>query len=402
VLLLPAALSTVEVPEFFSPSALGTWGGCALKLASASALWPRPVERLIAGPDAALGTLLHRVLERAARGNGASSAAIFDSEYERITEELRSDPRRRHYSDLSTTKTLAEWTRLRAWILERCDRITPRVGETAGGYGSQRQRQLTGPEIPLQSTSLRLRGRADHVRCLGANVFEVRDYKLGGVLSQDGTVKEEIVLQLRAYGLMLLDGRPGAAVRLIVDDGTDREVEFDDPARREARRRIQEIVRRLPARGSTPAEVLAKPGSGCWGCGVRHVCPAYRRVVPDWWRAYPPDIERIPHDVWGTVVEYAEGERIDVVLSDDAGRRVRVNGIDARHGLSRELIGQRLWFFELESSGPVRGFDGSRFHPRVFHELPRDRRERRAWRTQIFEEASPRLESTDRGRPGAK
>lgn len=400
MLVLPAALSTVEVPEFFSPSALGTWGGCPLKLASASAPWPQRVERLISGPDAALGTLVHRVFERAARGDGVSSAAIFDSEYERIAEELRCDPHRRHYSDLSTTKTLAEWTRLRAWVLERCDRITPRVAEAAGGH--RPQEELTGPEIPLQSTSLRLRGRADRVRRLGgADAFEVRDYKSGGVLSQDGTVKEEIALQLRAYGLMLLEERPSAAVRLVVDDGTDREVEFDALVRRKTRRQIQEIVRQLPARGSTPAEELAKPGAGCWGCAVRHVCPAYRRVAPNWWRAYTPDIDRIPHDTWGTVVEYAGEECSDVVLSDDAGRRVRVDGIDARHGLSRELIGRRLWFFELESSGPARGFDGSRLHPRVFHELPRDRRERRAWRTQIFEEAAPRSEATDRGRAAA-
>jgi len=42
--------------------------------------------------------------------------------------------------------------------------------------------------------------------------------------------------------------------------------------------------------------------------------------------------------------------------------------------------------FNLESSGAGRDFDGHRFHPRAFHEHPRDRRERRAWRLQVYRE----------------
>lgn len=387
---LPPALTTVEVPESFSPSALGTWGGCALKLALGSAK-RGPVERLIPGPEAALGTLIHRVLERVARRTETSSSAgIFDAEYERMTEEFKSDPRRRHYSDLRSTKTLAEWTRLKAWVLQRCDRLTPRVAELADS--NRPQGVPTGPEVHLESADLRLRGKADRIRRVGPSAFEVRDYKSGGVLSEDGTVKEEVALQVRAYGLMILERDPQAAVRLVVDDGTDREVEFDDHARREARQQIQAIVSRLPGPGNARVEPLAKPGAGCWGCGIRHVCPVYRGVAPNWWHAYPTEVERIPNDTWGMLDAVEGDERINIVLTDGVGRRVRVDGLELRHGLSRDQIGSRIWFFELESSGPARGFDGSRFHPRVFHELPRDRRERRAWKAQVFEEPGQRAE----------
>ena len=76
--------------------------------------------------------------------------------------------------------------------------------------------------------------------------------------------------------------------------------------------------------------------------------------------------------------------RVDVVLRDDAGRRVRIDGLDPRHGITSSQIGKRMWLFGLEATGATRGFDGARFHPRSFHELPRDRMERRAWALQVF------------------
>jgi hypothetical protein len=94
VLALPPVVTTINVPDFFSPSALGGSGGCALRLISSPTFRNTSMERLIQGPGAALGTFIHRVFERVARGAaGASPEEVFDAEYERITEELRKDPR---------------------------------------------------------------------------------------------------------------------------------------------------------------------------------------------------------------------------------------------------------------------------------------------------------------------
>jgi PD-(D/E)XK nuclease superfamily len=247
--------------------------------------------------------------------------------------------------------------------------------------------RVTGAEIRLESRNLRLRGRVDRIRRVGADAFEVRDYKSGSVLSEDGTVKDEIALQLRAYGLMILERYPRAFVRLIVDDGTDRNVEFDEEAQDITRARLQAIAQELPDPGRAPIATMATPGAGCWGCHVRHVCPAYREMAPKWWAAYPRDVSRISSDTWGIITALHTDEHIGLVITDDAGRRVRVDGVDARHGISPAVLGRRIWLFELESSGPTRGFGGERFHPRAFHELPSDRRERKAWNAQIFIEA---------------
>jgi len=87
------------------------------------------------------------------------------------------------------------------------------------------------------------------------------------------------------------------------------------------------------------------------------------------------------------VLDVVGDGRVDVILRDEAGRRVRVDGVDARHGVSSALVGKSIWFFGLEATGATRGFDGGRFHPRSLHELPRDRMERRAWALHVFGES---------------
>lgn len=380
---LPPTIATVTVPDCFSPSALGMAAGCRLKLVVASIRRTEWGERLASGPEAAVGTLLHRVLERAGQTDGLSTDDIFQQEYARTVDELRRDPRRAHFADLASTRSHGEWNRTKQWVLSRAAQETPTVRtESSTRAGGPR---LTGPEVFFESASLRLRGKADRVHQIGPGVFEVRDFKTGVTLNEDGDVKPEIALQLWAYGFMLLERRPGCEVRLVVDDGSEREVPFGADARARAKRTLNELLEAMPPPGPSSAEELATPGKSCWGCQIRHVCPAYRVTAPDWWRQYPEHIDRLSNDVWGTIVQVIGTGQVDVVLTDAAGRRVRIDGIDQRHDLSSTNAGDRIWFFGLEATGATRGFDGGRFHPRAFHELARDRMERRAWALHVFD-----------------
>lgn len=372
----------MTVPNCFSPSALSASHACRLRLVIASSDSFARAERLISGPEAAVGRLIHRVLERAGRSPGISLEEIFNQEYERAIDEIRRDPRCAHFVDLASTRSKAEWSRLKAWVRARAPRsvvpTSPR--ERIGGE----RHPLTGTEVGLESVPLRLRGRADRIRQFSADVFEIREFKTGVTLDDRGEVRKDIALQLRAYGLMLLERRPEANVRLVVDDGEEREIPFDSEARRTARALIRGVVRAMPPPGPARAIELASPGKSCWGCSIRHVCPAYRACAPGWWKQYPAAIEWISNDIWGTLRDVDRDRQVDILLHDDANRRVRIRGLDLRHGINTNTIGRRLWFFALEGTGASRGFDGARFHPRSFHELPRDRLERRAWALQVF------------------
>ena len=286
------------------------------------------------------------------------------------------------FADLSSTKSVSEWNRTKAWVLRRAAQNRPRRGPMT--RQSVSVSPLAGFEVNLASYKLRLRGRADRIRRTGPHSFEIRDFKTGAVLDEQGEIKSEIALQLQAYGLMLLERQPRAEVRLVVDDGEERDVAFDADARKAAQEILQAIAESMPAPGVIRADELASPNGGCWGCPIRHVCSAYREVSPAWWKRYPESIDRLSNDIWGTVLEVADEDQIRLLIRDDASRRVRVDGLHRRHGITRRSVGKRLWFFGLEATGVTRGFDGIRFHPRLFHELPRDGLERRAWALHVF------------------
>ncbi len=379
---LPPPIVEVTVPDCFSPSALGSSGDCKLKLVIASLPRREWRERLAPGPQAAIGTLLHRILERTSQDTTRSPEDIFQEEYERATDEIRRDPHRAHFAELAATKSLAEWRRVKAWLLARAAR--EKVTTMSRGPRSAGARSALGTEVGLESRALRLRGKADRIRQLGPRVFEVRDFKTGATLDERGEIKGEIAMQLQAYGLLLLERQRGAEVRLVVDDGEEREVPFDLEARRTAKEVLTGITGSMPPAGLASARELTNPGPSCLGCSIRHVCPAYRANAPDWWKQYPSNVERLSNDAWGTALELLGEGRVDLVMRDEAERRVRIDGLDDRHGIAPSLVGKRIWFFGLEATGATRGFDGTRFHPRSFHELPRDRLERRAWALQVF------------------
>lgn len=386
---LPPTITDVTVPACFSPSALGASARCRLKLVVASNRRADGDQRLASGPEAMVGTVLHRVLERVAQGDELSPHEVFQQEYARAVDELQQDPRRNHFADLASTRSLAEWNRTKHWVLARATQQASPARRKPAATGGQGNSRLTGPEVAFLSPTLRLRGKADSIRQLGASAFEIRDFKTGVVLDERGEVKPEIALQLWAYAFMLLERRPGCDVRLVVDDGAEREVAFDADTRTRAKRILDALLKGMPPAGPSTAGELAVPGKDCRGCQVRHVCPAYLAAAPNWWQKYPDGVDMLSNDVWGTVLEVIGEGRVDVVLRDVAGRRVRVDRVDARHGISSALVNKSVWFFGLEATGATRGFDGGRFHPRAFHELPRDRMDRRAWVLHVFGERAP-------------
>jgi RecB family exonuclease len=379
---LPPAISEVSVPDYFSPSALGSASECRLKLVLASSPAADHFDRLAAGPEAMIGTLMHKVLERAAKEPDASPEQIFESEYEQIIDRIRRDPRRSQYVELASTRSRAEWVATKARILSNASRRE--ASQRSGGFGSSGRSRTLGPEVLLERRDIRLRGKADRIAKIGSGEFEIRDYKTGIVLDKLGRIKREIEIQLLAYGLLFLKGHPGARIRLVVDDGQEREVAFEPEQQRDALEELSTIMSAIPPPGPTTARNLAQPGHNCWGCSVRHVCSSYREIAPRWWTRYPKDV-RLSNDLWGTALDVKGNENMDIVMSDEADRRVRISGLDTRHGVTRATIGKRIWMFGLEATGPTASFSGAKAHPRNFHEHPRDGLERRAWTLEVFE-----------------
>jgi hypothetical protein len=255
----------------------------------------------------------------------------------------------------------------------------------SGGTRAPRDLPSTGcwSELKIEVPELRLAGRADLVQREPGKVT-VRDLKTGRVLTDDAKVLPHIETQMQLYGIMARRLWPDAEIRLVVDDGTEREVRFEASDESELASWLDGVLARLPSDGSVAAEQLAEPGVACEGCAHRHLCPAYRDAAPQFWRIDAPF--RLPLDTWGhlTSITPRANAVCDVTLTDPAERMVKVFGLlEAR--VTQLHRGDGLWLFGLRTRDRRGGPDNWR-HPRNFFEIADDDPFARAWTVQAFTE----------------
>jgi len=377
---LPTPFDEITIPEMFSPTAIASAGGCQLRMIAAST--PKPLPSLPSGPFVELGILAHRVLERYSRGAGPAGS-VFDACERESLKRLHSDASMAHYADLPSAVGLAYWSRFRANLVARCERVPVRAQSIRASQ--TRTPILVGTERVLTSTKLRLKGRPDQMRRMGA-VLEIRDYKTGRIHDAAGELRSEIVIQLWCYGLLVLERDPMADIRLIVDNGEDHEIPFGLAEQKQARRAIRRALRGFAAGRSFSAITLASPGESCANCPVRDRCRAYLSVAPTWWRLGPETPDELARDVWGivTAVSTDSAGAISVVLKDAVDRKVKIDRLDSRHCANASWIGREVWFFNLESTVFRRASNGRRLHPMSFHELPADSAQRCAWALRLY------------------
>src|SRR4051812_32257468 len=187
---------------------------------------------------------------------------------------------------------------------------------------------------------------------------------------------------MRLYGLMARRIWPQGIVRLIVDYGVEREVPFGVIEEDETEKWLSGCLALLPARVTADAESLASPGAACEFCVYRHVCPAYLRAAPEYWKIAAP--VRMPLDTWGILeqIDPVTNGQCSATLRDAAARTVKVFGLlESRLSVARE--GDGIWLFGLRTRDR-RGSGDSWHHPRNFFEIADDDPFARAWSLQVF------------------
>lgn len=212
---LPIPVATVNVPDSFAVTSVANSGGCSLRLLAAGTDWKSM--RLPSGPDSAIGSMLHRFFERWSNGDGLEQAAqLFQDELAATKAMLTADETTKHFADLRKTKTPLEWMILELNAVNRCSASKRGVSKNAGNVSGYRRR--FGAEIWLESSVLKLKGKADEITDSGPQV-KIRDYKSGAIHDANGLVKPSISLQLRLYGLLAVENYPRKGVQLEIDNG---------------------------------------------------------------------------------------------------------------------------------------------------------------------------------------
>jgi hypothetical protein len=248
------------------------------------------------------------------------------------------------------------------------------------------QARKFGTEVKLVSSSLRLSGRSDRIRKSEAGAITITDFKTGQVFGPDGAILESIRRQLFLYALLAEQVVPEVEIKLTVESPVGRfHLEWNEESRAQMSATMTGISARLPSGVTLRASETARPGDECRRCAIRPSCTAYIKAAPSWWSDLPADMTALPADTWGRLVSTKTvSEGITIEIRDDAGRRVKISGLRNHSGVELASPGVRIFAFSLEASGGGKGWDGTRFHPHTFHEIPPDRHSRRAWSATLF------------------
>lgn len=383
----------------WSPSHVVNALDCDLKavLASMSA------NSLPAHPRAALGSVVHKLVENAIKGRVVSldlDKAIAD-EFDRLLQQeeqrLKAEAQTAHFVPLSQVFSQVNWHNFRQTHLTAAVAVArqwqPIGSQQRSASGNHQlferiRRSGTYAEIPVKVESLALSGRVDAVEFLTSSEVHIRDYKSGRVTRRDGTVLPSIALQLRLYGIAALELRPELTVTLSVNSKSrDIPVSFGEPEIDETKEWLESFISRT--RGSNlNASRIATVGDGCANCSRRHVCPAYLNQAPEClWRnganSKPP-----ANDTWGIVSHFeTQSDVCRVDIETPAEMLTRVSRLDGvRHQLEESVVGKYIWLFGL-SSTLGRKTKGGYAYPRNFFEMPATSAQQRAWSLSVLHNA---------------
>lgn len=397
---LPSPITTIVVPDAFSPSSFVQLERCAL---SALGLRRKNVQGLLVPhPAAFLGVVLHHVRHEVLKGRwgGARTplraalqilaTAVRDVEAMLQRDNatvglvpLRSSVGRRYW--MSNKRTLERWAKRLtiAGKSEPPNTIALAQGLLPTGNGPS-TRVASGSEQLIANPRLRLVGRPDWFASVDARHIEVVDFKSGRVTDADGDLLEDHIIQVRLYAFMLEAAFPHAKVTPFLEGNEPIEVPWGHRERTNLMDRLQAVARALPSGATIKAEALAKPGVHCRECRLRPSCLSYLSAAPRWWPDQPRSPRPLPLDVWGDVLwTRTDDASVTVQLVDASGRHVRVDGIDRSHGATGLCEGDAVWFFNLEASEDLNQH-GALIQPRNFHERPPGPRWRPARRMRLF------------------
>lgn len=386
---LPGILGDVTAPVTFSPSHFASLTQCPVK-----EIHGLPEEDMLSpSPFAILGDVVHEIMKEAQILQASCVDVtprfvddLFESKISYEEKRLSKNPYTRSLvpirSSVGKTGYRNRRARLRTWATAMLQRSQghPRIpfAKAASSHHEYEYEYADTARIPvgaerwLRVSSLRLSGRPDCIEVDTEGIFRITDFKTGNVLDRTGKPRQNYALQVRLYALMLQKIDERARVRLRLEGAESVEVPWGDAYEEETLEKLLSISEKLPAGDHLPTAELANEGPHCNGCRIRHRCPRYRHIAPTWWSQRSSNSAVAPFDIWGTAQKVvAKGEGlVEVTLLDDAGRLVRVSGIE-NESLQ---VGDRVWLFDLQPT-QILPHQGVFVHPQNFHA----KRPNRAW-----------------------
>lgn len=313
---LPPVPPIQSLPRI-SPSRFLALNKCLLR-----EIWTtsRQLALLPSAPVAKLGSIIHKLLEKAGKGElGGSTAQEVETAWLSLVaeseQEMQSSWLEQALVPLKNTVTDYEVRRIRA--CRKAEEIARTVNSSSSSSPIAEYFELW-----VQSEDRLIGGSIDHASQTPEGIV-LQDYKSGYVMQLDEVtgqlkVKEEYQIQLKLYAVLYASTKKHWPIRLEVIplQGENIAIPFNssecidllETALSKLKQINSEISQVLSS--SKPIELLASPsGDTCRMCQFRPVCPAYYPAASSGDSSYP-------RDIWGQVIGKQElgNGRINLTL----------------------------------------------------------------------------------------
>lgn len=209
-----------------------------------------------------------------------------------------------------------------------------------------------GREKLLKSTFFDMQGRADLIYRKETGEIRVVDFKTGEVRDEKKQPKEEYLLQIAAYGMMVKELAPDINIELELSGiGGSWTSVLDNSLQEFVNRVLNSFNEILPRNTSFSALNIARPGRHCIQCAGRCSCPIYSRNLCHFMQQSCPDDLSI--DIHGRLLEVEMDNNfttLQLLLPD--GYMAKVFHIPTRFiPESNEMIGSDVTLYGLHVFG---------------------------------------------------
>lgn len=161
-----------------------------------------------------------------------------------------------------------------------------------------------GREKLLKSTCFDMQGRADLIYRKETGQIRVVDFKTGEVRDEKNQPKEEYLLQIVAYGMMIKELAPEINIELeLAGVGGSWIGVLDNSLQECVNRVLVSFNEILPRNTSFSAFNIARPGKHCIQCAGRCSCPIYSKNSCHFRQQSCPDDRHFNIDIHGRLLE---------------------------------------------------------------------------------------------------
>ena len=271
-----------------APSKLGAFKLCPLRYLLETERPPTPC--LPVGILALRGTAVHHAIEKFAGLKEASGVAVKGAILDYVHKSLArmgSPPLMRlayeavGASGLLSPSEVVKHSQFALKMIQASPPVVPRTMHAGPIDGvATTTAAVLGPEKWFESGKLGMAGKIDSTFRASDGGVHVVDYKTGGVLAEDGSPKEEYLLQVAAYGVMVRHATGALDIRLrLVGPSSSWDGCLDAGMESLVETIATELQATIPIGKAVETRGLATLGQHCSSCSYRPSCGPYNELL---------------------------------------------------------------------------------------------------------------------------